>query len=88
MTDVPARAVATCPQCQHAMEGRTPHWHCPSCQQDWVESLHCPDCAAVAEKLQACGAVQYFCSSCNNLLSKSTVEHRFVAATQQQTGPM
>lgn len=33
----------------------------------------CPKCKSELEQLKACGAVNYFCNSCNELVSKSAV---------------
>ncbi|TCS43787.1 zinc-ribbon domain-containing protein [Reinekea marinisedimentorum] len=33
----------------------------------------CPKCNSELEELRACGAVNYFCNSCNELVSKRSV---------------
>lgn len=66
----------TCPKCQNALEWRG-HYHCASCQLDYEKIGTCPDCDAQLEKLQACGATNYFCNSCKQLKSKSTIDFEF-----------
>ncbi|EKO3890533.1 zinc ribbon domain-containing protein [Vibrio metschnikovii] len=65
-----------CPQCSHELvwNGR---YYCASCDVNYTKIAHCPDCSAELEKLQACGAANYFCHSCNELKSKSRVQIEF-----------
>ena len=37
------------------------------------EQVCCPHCQNELEKIQACGAVDYFCNHCNLLISKKAV---------------
>ena len=52
-------------------------YRCESCDQTYQKVAYCPVCAAELEKLQACGAVNYFCKQCNELKSKSRVRIEF-----------
>ncbi|GAB2666897.1 zinc ribbon domain-containing protein [Vibrio panuliri] len=65
-----------CPQCQHELEWQG-DYHCQPCQQSFSKVGYCPECQARLEKLQACGAANYFCNSCNELKSKSRVRFEF-----------
>lgn len=65
-----------CPSCNQALEW-TGQYHCTACQRDYKKVGFCPDCHAELEKLQACGAANYFCSSCNELKSKSRLKFEF-----------
>ncbi|TOF43917.1 DNA ligase, partial [Vibrio parahaemolyticus] len=47
------------------------------CESDFKKVGFCPDCGAELEKLQACGAANYFCNTCNELKSKSRVRFEF-----------
>ncbi|WP_082796172.1 zinc ribbon domain-containing protein [Vibrio cidicii] len=64
-----------CPQCQNKLQWNG-QYHCQQCEQDFKKVGFCPECTAELEKLQACGAANYFCNTCNELKSKSRV--RFV----------
>lgn len=65
-----------CPKCETTFEWRG-HYHCTSCNQGFEKVGYCPDCNAVLEKLQACGAANYFCNSCKLLKSKSTINFEY-----------
>ncbi|HAS3205027.1 TPA: DNA ligase [Vibrio cholerae] len=56
-----------CPTCGQELEW-TGQYHCSACTVDY--------CGSELEKLQACGAANYFCNQCNELKSKSKI--RFV----------
>ncbi|NVD06004.1 DNA ligase [Vibrio sp. JPW-9-11-11] len=66
----------SCPRCHQALEW-TGQYHCKQCQCSFDKVGYCPDCAAQLEKLQACGAANYFCNQCNELKSKSRVLFEF-----------
>ncbi|MEI8632385.1 zinc ribbon domain-containing protein [Vibrio sp. PP-XX7] len=65
-----------CPQCAETFiwDGQ---YYCSQCQHHYKKTAYCPDCQAELEKLSACGAVSYFCNSCNELKSKSNPKTRF-----------
>ncbi|GAK16714.1 LOW QUALITY PROTEIN: hypothetical protein JCM19053_1134 [Vibrio sp. JCM 19053] len=65
-----------CPTCNVELEW-TGQYHCAQCESDFKKSRFLPDCEAELEKLQACGAVSYFCNVCNELKSKSRVRFEF-----------
>ncbi|MCG9665850.1 hypothetical protein VME0621_04503 [Vibrio mediterranei] len=65
-----------CPDCKIALywDGQ---YFCKQCTKHFVKIGYCPDCQAEMEKLQACGAANYFCNSCNELKSKSRARFEF-----------
>lgn len=65
-----------CPTCQQPLvwDGQ---YHCTQCDEHFKKVGFCPDCGAELEKLQACGAANYFCHHCNELKSKSRVRFEF-----------
>ena len=65
-----------CPRCAQELEWDG-YYHCAQCQCHFDKVGYCPDCGAVMEKLQACGAANYFCNQCNELKSKSRVRFEF-----------
>ncbi|GLO60049.1 hypothetical protein MACH09_05570 [Vibrio sp. MACH09] len=66
-----------CPQCNQELEWKAGVYHCKPCLTKYNKLAFCPDCDAELEKLQACGAANYFCNSCNELKSKSRVRFQF-----------
>ncbi|GLT19466.1 hypothetical protein GCM10007938_32480 [Vibrio zhanjiangensis] len=59
-----------CPDCNLELiwQGQ---YHCQQCESDFDKVGYCPYCEAQLEKIQACGASNYFCNQCNELKSKS-----------------
>ena len=55
-----------CPVCEDELEW-TGKYHCSACDENYIKVGFCPDCEAELEKLQACGAANYFCNNCNEL---------------------
>ncbi len=64
-----------CPTCGQELEW-TGQYHCSACTVDYCKVGFCPEGGSELEKLQACGAANYFCNQCNELKSKSKI--RFV----------
>lgn len=75
---IPHQAEGICPVCQQTMTvtGAT-QYCCSQCQTNYIEQVLCPTCGELAERLQACGAVNYLCLK-DGLLSKSKVEYRYL----------
>ena len=67
-----------CPSCNNELDWEG-EYVCKTCQVSYKKIGYCPDCEAELEKLQACGAANYFCNSCNELKSKSRVRFEFAA---------
>ncbi|NAW91821.1 DNA ligase [Vibrio sp. V05_P4A8T149] len=67
-----------CPCCQNPLmwDGR---YHCAQCKHHFNKIGFCPECDSELEKLQACGAANFFCNSCNELKSKSKIRFEFQA---------
>ncbi len=63
-----------CPECQQGLPLVSgAKYHCESCVLSYNLMVKCPQCRSELEQLKACGAVNYFCPSCNELKSKSKV---------------
>ncbi len=66
----------TCPSCQQ--EGLDPRYNpatCSACGKIFSVKPKCPKCDAELERVQACGAVDFFCNSCNELVSKRQAQY-------------
>jgi hypothetical protein len=62
-----------CPKCSKELEWVSGSYHCSDCTITYNKVAFCPACDSELEKLQACGAVSYFCNTCNETKSKSAV---------------
>ncbi|PKG40416.1 zinc ribbon domain-containing protein [Psychromonas sp. Urea-02u-13] len=62
-----------CPKCEHELDrsGELKR-HCESCNSDFKLFIACHECGDEIERLKACGAVSFWCNSCNELKSKSS----------------
>jgi hypothetical protein len=69
-----------CPIHQTPLEPNGKLWHCEACQGDYRVRGTCNTCGAELERLQACGASNWFCNQCNELKSKSAVTTGLVPA--------
>lgn len=67
----------SCPSCNVKMKWEAGLYLCEECDRKYQKVAYCPVCEAELEKLQACGATNYFCNSCNELKSKSRVRIEF-----------
>ena len=63
-----------CPECGNALIWTKEGYQCEFCHTHWQKLALCPDCHQPLEKLQACGAANYWCHQCNELKSKSSIE--------------
>ncbi|MFQ2222545.1 zinc ribbon domain-containing protein [Aeromonas enteropelogenes] len=63
-----------CPSCQAELDTRSKEQTCGQCQANVRITALCPTCQQELERLKACGAVDYFCNHCNNLVSKRSVQ--------------
>jgi hypothetical protein len=68
-----------CPKCESELvwDGQ---YRCDFCEVHYTKVGFCPECSAALEKLQACGAANYFCNHCNELKSKSKIKFEFQVA--------
>ncbi|MBS4687591.1 zinc ribbon domain-containing protein [Aeromonas sobria] len=69
-----------CPSCQAELDARSKEQTCGQCQAHVRVTAICPTCQQELERLQACGAVDYFCNHCNSLVSKRTVQFKAALA--------
>ncbi|MFY2509507.1 DNA ligase [Vibrio pectenicida] len=69
-----------CPACDFDLIWQG-NYHCVRCENDFNKLGYCLDCEAQLEKLQACGASNYFCNQCNELKSKSRVKFLLIKQT-------
>ncbi|MBV8049275.1 MAG: zinc ribbon domain-containing protein [Paludibacterium sp.] len=62
-----------CPADQSELVSQGKAWACPTCGAHYRVQGHCMDCGAEMERLQACGASNWFCPQCNELKSRTRV---------------
>ncbi|PKF50867.1 zinc ribbon domain-containing protein [Enterovibrio nigricans] len=67
----------TCPECGEALSWNNGNYDCHACDKTFIKQGFCLVCDAQVERLQACGATNYFCHSCNELKSRSGVNTVF-----------
>lgn len=64
----------TCPKCGQSIENggiQKKNYRCESCETDFQLQANCEKCGDKLTLLQACGAANLWCNSCNELKSKS-----------------
>ncbi|AGH80668.1 hypothetical protein PCNPT3_03630 [Psychromonas sp. CNPT3] len=62
-----------CPRCKQPVIRTGPlERQCQYCQVNFKLQIDCQDCGDELERLQACGAVNFWCHKCNELKSKKT----------------
>lgn len=66
-----------CPKCQKEMSWNNGTFTCEECAGVYKKVAYCPDCEDEMEKVQACGAVGYYCNTCNEPKSKSRIRFEF-----------
>ncbi len=67
-----------CPECSSELEGRGSHYKCGSCGQKWIVTFTCEVCGELPQVLASCGAVSFFCNTCNSLKSRESMNKEFV----------
>ncbi|WP_083253125.1 zinc ribbon domain-containing protein [Enterovibrio norvegicus] len=70
-----------CPECGVVMRWEQGTYRCGPCDKVFIKQGYCQTCDVQLEKLQACGATNYFCNQCNELKSRSSA--RIVFETQK-----
>ncbi len=70
-----------CPKCEHELSrsGELKR-HCDACDSDFTLEVTCNQCGEQLERLKACGAVNFWCNSCNELKSKSSAVYNLKSA--------
>ncbi len=63
----------SCPCCNEELVYEQGKYLCNNCSKKFETEYFCDICGSKLEKLQACGALNFFCNSCNELKSKSKV---------------
>ncbi len=65
-----------CPRCNKELkkDNTTGIYRCEECDKDYKIAGLCDKCGSKVEKLAACGSVSFWCHTCNELKSKSTVK--------------
>lgn len=66
-----------CPECDKELDWDSGAYQCNDCNKTYTKVAFCPDCDAELERLRACGALAYFCNTCNEQKSKSRVRVEF-----------
>lgn len=69
-----------CPQDGSALQFQDGLWHCAQCASHYRLQGLCDTCGKELEKLNACGATNWFCNHCNTLKSKSVVKYRLLSS--------
>jgi len=71
----------TCPQCANELQrsGELMR-HCDTCQLDYRIDISCTQCGAPLQRLKACGAVNFWCDTCNELKSKKSAVYKVLSA--------
>lgn len=71
----------TCPSCHQ--EGLDPRYNpttCSACGKSYSVTSKCPKCNTELERVKACGAVDFFCNHCNELVSKRQAQYELTEA--------
>ncbi|MEL0629882.1 zinc ribbon domain-containing protein [Psychromonas aquatilis] len=68
-----------CPHCDNKLERNAELTRfCPACHEHYDIKIDCDQCGGPLQRLKACGAVNLWCDSCNELKSKSNALYRLV----------
>lgn len=70
-----------CPACQkEGLDPRRQATRCTACGAAYTLKPFCSQCDDELERVQACGAVDFFCNRCNNLVSKRSARFEITPA--------
>lgn len=67
-----------CPKCNETLKGRKYLYTCESCETEYEVNFKCEVCGSEPEVLASCGAVSFYCNSCNNMKSRTTMNKEFI----------
>ncbi len=68
----------TCPECEGTLTGNGSHYRCESCEAKWKVTFTCEVCKNLPSVAASCGAVSFFCETCNTLKSRESMDKDFV----------
>ncbi|MDF1567224.1 MAG: zinc-ribbon domain-containing protein [Spirochaetaceae bacterium] len=63
-----------CPKCQTEMKGIGSRYNCPACHTEYQVKFTCRVCGSEPEEISSCGSVGYFCPSCRELRSRTSMD--------------
>ena len=67
----------TCPSCQQeGLDPRQSTATCSQCSKQFKIVGFCPTCHVELERIQACGATDFFCNTCNSMISKRQAQYK------------
>lgn len=66
-----------CPMCENDMNGRGTNYYCGECSQKYTVEFLCEKCGNTPEEISSCGSVSYFCNTCNELKSRTTMNKEY-----------
>ena len=67
-----------CPDCGGNLAGRGSRYQCESCGAKWKVRFTCEVCKNPPKVAASCGAVSFFCETCNKLKSRESMDKDFV----------
>lgn len=66
-----------CPSCNEKIDGRGSHYTCSGCGAKWKVTFSCEVCGNLPAVAASCGAVSFFCETCNSLKSRESMNKDF-----------
>lgn len=70
---------ALCRQCHQMMAWQQHNvYYCETCSKHYLQIAPCPECHNPLQKMQACGAIDYFCQHGHGLISKKRLTFYYV----------
>ncbi|MDC7225237.1 MAG: zinc-ribbon domain-containing protein [Spirochaetales bacterium] len=71
-----------CPECSGELQGRSSRYTCKNCGAKWKVTFRCEQCGELPKVAASCGAVSFFCDTCNSLKSRESMDKEFVKDTE------
>jgi len=70
-----------CPQCASELQRSDESMrYCGACQLAFHITIRCVQCSSPLQRLNACGAVSFWCDTCNELKSKRSAIYQVLPA--------
>ncbi len=66
-----------CPECTGQLEGKGSHYTCSGCGKKWKITFTCEVCGNLPKVASGCGAISFFCETCNTLKSRESMNKEF-----------